>query len=110
MQVVNDWPEEKLGQIICDYGEERNWRGIAARIIAARPIHTTAQLVKVCIARLPRIANAVRRDKRRWMTTVRSRFCLFSPHGAQPSSLTHRRLTVRMHACGRPATGHTREA
>jgi 16S rRNA (cytosine1402-N4)-methyltransferase len=53
MQVINDWPEEKLGQIICDYGEERNWRGIAARIIAARPIDTTAQLVKVCTARLP---------------------------------------------------------
>jgi 16S rRNA (cytosine1402-N4)-methyltransferase len=51
VQVINDWPEEKLGQIICDYGEERNWRGIAARIIAARPIDTTAQLVKVCIAR-----------------------------------------------------------
>ena len=47
--MINDWPEEKLGEIIREYGEERNWRGIASRIVSHRPIDTTAQLVKVCI-------------------------------------------------------------
>lgn len=47
-EIVNTWPEAKLGQIIRDFGEERYWRGIARRLAAAReikPLRTTAELV-----------------------------------------------------------------
>ena len=29
--IVNSWPEAELGRIFREYGEERNWRRIAAR-------------------------------------------------------------------------------
>ena len=35
-EVVNQWPEKKLGEIIRDYGEERRWRHIAKAIVQAR--------------------------------------------------------------------------
>lgn len=47
-EIVNTWPEAKLGQIIRDFGEERYWKGIARRLAAAReikPLRTTAELV-----------------------------------------------------------------
>lgn len=44
--MVNDWPESELGRILRDYGEERMWRQIAARICNARPITTNAELVR----------------------------------------------------------------
>lgn len=45
--IVNEWSEEKLGQIFRDYGEEKKWRRIAAAIIAYRrkvKIKTTKEL------------------------------------------------------------------
>ncbi|PSC75684.1 16S rRNA (cytosine(1402)-N(4))-methyltransferase [Micractinium conductrix] len=45
---VNSWSEAEIGRVIKEYGEERHWRGIACRIVAAReeaPITTTQQLV-----------------------------------------------------------------
>ena len=47
--VVNDWPEEALAQILREYGEERHWRLLARRICEARvegPIETTRELVR----------------------------------------------------------------
>lgn len=45
--LINSADEAYLGQLLRDYGEERSWRSIAARIVAAReeePIVTTRQL------------------------------------------------------------------
>ncbi len=46
-QVVNEYSEDELTQIIADNGEERFARRIARRIVAARPLHTTGELVDV---------------------------------------------------------------
>lgn len=48
--VLNDWAEESLSQIIFGFGEERHARRIARGIVEARerkPIETTAQLVEI---------------------------------------------------------------
>eukprot|EP00898_Chlorokybus_atmophyticus_P007468 jgi/Chlat1/7722/Chrsp66S07193 len=45
--IVNTWPESELGELIRDYGEDRQWRRLARKLIEARieaPITTTAQL------------------------------------------------------------------
>jgi len=49
-EVLNTWSEARLGQIIRDYGEEKMWRAIARRIVAAREekaITSTKQLVDI---------------------------------------------------------------
>ena len=45
--IVNTWPEERLAQIIRDYGEEPKARTIARAIIAARPLSMTNELADV---------------------------------------------------------------
>lgn len=46
--IVNTWSEAALAELIRDYGEEKMWRRVAARIVRAReekgPLLTTAQL------------------------------------------------------------------
>ena len=47
-EIVNTWPEEEIGRILRDYGEERHWRLLAKRICEARvekEIKTTRELV-----------------------------------------------------------------
>jgi 16S rRNA C1402 N4-methylase RsmH len=47
-QLVNTMSEAELGRIIRDWGEEKMWRAVARRIVAAReqqPITSTKQLV-----------------------------------------------------------------
>ena len=56
--VVNEWSEAELGRIICDYGEERYWRSIAERIVRARPVNTTLELVDIIKSAMP--AKALR--------------------------------------------------
>lgn len=54
--LVNTWSEERLAQIIWEYGEERWARRIAARIVDARekkPILTTTQLVEIIKEAIP---------------------------------------------------------
>ena len=46
-EVVNRYPEGKLADLIYQYGEERKSRQVARAIVAARPIHDTAQLAKI---------------------------------------------------------------
>jgi 16S rRNA (cytosine1402-N4)-methyltransferase len=46
-EIVNIWKASELEQIIRDYGEERRARAVAAAIVAARPLETTADLAKV---------------------------------------------------------------
>jgi len=48
--IVNGWPEEEIGRVIRDYGEDRRWRRLAKVIVNARdelPIETTTQLAKI---------------------------------------------------------------
>jgi 16S rRNA (cytosine1402-N4)-methyltransferase len=55
--VVNTYPEERLSQIIFEYGEERFARRIAAAIVRARsraPLSNTAELAAVVAAAVPR--------------------------------------------------------
>jgi len=51
--VVNTYHEERLAEIIKNYGEERFARQIAARIVARRPINTTSELVDVVREAIP---------------------------------------------------------
>ena len=43
-QVVNQYPEEKLTEVISQYGEEPRARKVARAIVNSRPIETTTQL------------------------------------------------------------------
>jgi 16S rRNA (cytosine1402-N4)-methyltransferase len=43
-QVVNAWPEEQIGEVIREFGEERHWRRVARAIVAGRPWSDTASL------------------------------------------------------------------
>lgn len=52
-QVVNQFGEKQLADLIYEFGEERRSRRIARAIVRARPIHTTAQLAQVVSAAAP---------------------------------------------------------
>ena len=55
--VVNDYPEDRLANVIFELGEERRSRSIAAAIVRARrraPIATTAELAAIVAAAVPR--------------------------------------------------------
>ena len=60
-EVVNAWPQERLKQILFEYGEERWAARIAKGIVAAREVaelETTGQLVEVIKSAMP--AHALR--------------------------------------------------
>jgi 16S rRNA (cytosine1402-N4)-methyltransferase len=46
-KIVNTYSEEKLTQILKNYGEEPKARQIAKRIINNRPLRTTDQLAEI---------------------------------------------------------------
>ena len=46
-EIVNTWPQDQLANTIYRYGEEPRSRRIARTIVAARPLHTTAELAEV---------------------------------------------------------------
>jgi 16S rRNA (cytosine1402-N4)-methyltransferase len=52
-EVVNEWPESRLAQVIRDYGEERYARGVASSIARRRPLETTAELVEAIKGGMP---------------------------------------------------------
>ena len=52
-QVVNQFGEKQLADLIYEFGEERRSRRIARAIVRARPISTTAQLARVVSAAAP---------------------------------------------------------
>lgn len=59
-EVVNEWEEENLADIIYAYGEERAARRIARAIVAARaeaPIETAVALAEVVASAVPRMAR-----------------------------------------------------
>ena len=45
--LVNDWTEQELADVIFHYGEERRAYQVARAILKARPIHTTRELAQV---------------------------------------------------------------
>ncbi len=54
--IVNDWSETTLADVIFGYGEERYSRRIAREIVSARadePIETTAQLIEIIARSVP---------------------------------------------------------
>ena len=51
--VVNKYDEEKLADVLYKYGEEKYSRSIARKIVEARPIKTTFELVDVIKSALP---------------------------------------------------------
>jgi len=51
--VVNEYDVDALSGIIAEYGEDRFARQIAKRIVAARPIETTGELVDAITAAIP---------------------------------------------------------
>ena len=52
-EVVNGYDEERLAKVLWEYGEEKNSRRIARKIVESRPIETTLQLVEVIKSALP---------------------------------------------------------
>ena len=46
-EIVNTYNEQRLATVLWEFGEERNSRRIARRIVAARPVETTGDLRKV---------------------------------------------------------------
>lgn len=45
--IVNDWPEEELADVLYKFGEERQSRKVARAIVRARPLATTTDLASV---------------------------------------------------------------
>lgn len=45
--ILNSIPEKDLAEILWKYGEEKHSRAIARRIVAGRPIRSTAELVRI---------------------------------------------------------------
>src|SRR5271163_1190374 len=52
-QVVNQFGEKELADLIYEFGEERRSRRIARAIVRARPITTTAELARIVAAAAP---------------------------------------------------------
>jgi 16S rRNA (cytosine1402-N4)-methyltransferase len=59
-QVVNQWGEKELANLIYEFGEERRSRRFARAIVRARPITTTAQLATVVAAVAPAMKSRER--------------------------------------------------
>ncbi|MQA75689.1 MAG: 16S rRNA (cytosine(1402)-N(4))-methyltransferase RsmH [Solirubrobacterales bacterium] len=53
MEVVNEWPADRLQAAIRAFGEERHARSIAAEICRRRPLETTSELVEAVRAAVP---------------------------------------------------------
>ena len=51
--VVNTYDEDRLAEVISEYGEERFARAVARSIVAARPLQTTQDLVDAVKAAIP---------------------------------------------------------
>jgi 16S rRNA (cytosine1402-N4)-methyltransferase len=70
-EVVNEWPEADLADVIRRYGEERHARRIAAAIVAARPVTDTAQLADVVAGAMPARARDHGHPARRTFQGIR---------------------------------------
>jgi 16S rRNA (cytosine1402-N4)-methyltransferase len=55
--LVNEWPESRIAQVLRRFGEERHAGGIAREITARRPLKTTGELVAAIKAGMPASAR-----------------------------------------------------
>ncbi|MGN6816051.1 MAG: 16S rRNA (cytosine(1402)-N(4))-methyltransferase RsmH [Solirubrobacterales bacterium] len=55
--LVNEWPEARIAQVLRRFGEERFAGGIAREIVRRRPLSTTAELVDAIKAGMPASAR-----------------------------------------------------
>jgi 16S rRNA (cytosine1402-N4)-methyltransferase len=53
IELVNEWPRERLAGVLREFGEERHARAIAAEIERRRPLETTGELVEAIRAAVP---------------------------------------------------------
>jgi 16S rRNA (cytosine1402-N4)-methyltransferase len=58
-RVVNEYSEAELASVLQKFGEERYARRVAARIVAARPLQTTGDLVEAIKAAIPAPARRI---------------------------------------------------
>jgi 16S rRNA (cytosine1402-N4)-methyltransferase len=69
--VVNEWPEDRLADVIRRYGEEKLSRRIAAAIVSGRPYQTTSQLATVITDALPASRRRAGHPARRTFQALR---------------------------------------
>jgi 16S rRNA (cytosine1402-N4)-methyltransferase len=55
--LVNEWPESRIVQVLRRFGEERYAGGIAREIVRRRPLSTTSELVEAIKAGMPPAAR-----------------------------------------------------
>jgi 16S rRNA (cytosine1402-N4)-methyltransferase len=55
--LVNEWPEARIAQVLRRFGEERHAGGIAREIVRRRPLATTSELVEAIKAGMPASAR-----------------------------------------------------
>jgi 16S rRNA (cytosine1402-N4)-methyltransferase len=55
--LVNEWPEARISQVLKRFGEERYAAGIAREIVRRRPLSTTSELVAAIKAGMPAAAR-----------------------------------------------------
>jgi len=53
LSIINDWPQDRLADVIYEFGEESASRRIARTIVAARPISSTHELAELVRAAVP---------------------------------------------------------
>jgi 16S rRNA (cytosine1402-N4)-methyltransferase len=70
-EIVNEWPESRLTEIIRRYGEEPLARRIAQAIVAGRPYQTTSQLSTVIAGAMPAARRRVGHPARRTFQALR---------------------------------------
>jgi 16S rRNA (cytosine1402-N4)-methyltransferase len=69
--IVNEWPVDDIARIIRTYGEEPLARRIAAAIVAARPIDSTATLSTVIATAMPAARRRAGHPARRTFLAIR---------------------------------------
>jgi 16S rRNA (cytosine1402-N4)-methyltransferase len=55
--LLNEWPESRISQVLRRFGEERYAGGIAREIVRRRPLQTTSELVAAIKAGMPAAAR-----------------------------------------------------
>jgi 16S rRNA (cytosine1402-N4)-methyltransferase len=55
--LLNEWPESRIAQVLRRFGEERYAGGIAREVVRRRPLHTTSELVDAVKAGMPTAAR-----------------------------------------------------
>ncbi len=70
-EVVNEWPEDRLTDIIRRFGEEPLARRIARAIVASRPFQSTSQLSTVIAEAMPAARRRVGHPARRTFQAIR---------------------------------------